>query len=236
MEARERERCHSRRPSIKRPWEEDAVLPETGNAWIGATLPPIDPVPYRRTSLSRQAEAGGNLHNLYQPDNRDVGAKRVRYEGNNDYISVSDGKLPFQAPRKSSRNPTLATRCTDCLTNPVIHIPHQRTFDSPGFQERHGGEPADAEDTAILCLRCRRLTTQVRDVELESCEACERNPELALVAQKAAQALTQLANTLVSGISSVRRGVIRVSLSGSCSPFPPLTPLVRWWILAEHIM
>jgi hypothetical protein len=60
-------------------------------------------------------------------------------------------------------------------------------------------------------------------LELEACEECESNPELALVTQKAAAALTKLANTLVSGISSVRRGVIRVSLSGSCSPF--LIPL-----------
>jgi len=107
MDARERERPQSRRPSIKRPWEEDPILPEMGNAWLGTTLPPIDPVPYRRPSISRQPEPGGNLHNLYQPnvlDDRDFVAKRVRYEGNNDYIPFSDSKLQSQAPRKSSRH------------------------------------------------------------------------------------------------------------------------------------
>ena len=110
MDARERERSQSRRPSIKRPWEEDAILPETGNAWLGTTLPPIDPVPYRRPSISRQPEPGGLLHNLYQPDNREFVAKRARYEGNNDYIPFPDGKLQSQASRKSSRNSVVATQ------------------------------------------------------------------------------------------------------------------------------
>jgi hypothetical protein len=106
-----------------------------------------------------------------------------------------------------------------------IYNPNQRAFDSPSFREgcegeRQGGEPADAEDTAILCRRCRRLTTQHQDLELyESCEECRRNPELALVTQKAAAALTQLADTINSGLPSDQRGVIRVSSSGLCSPF-----------------
>ncbi|PMD36483.1 hypothetical protein L207DRAFT_82607 [Hyaloscypha variabilis F] len=188
MDARGREK--SRRPSIKRPWEEDDVLPEPDNAWFGATLPPIDSLQYRRTSISTQvAEAGGNLHNIYQPNSREAGAKRVRYEGGTDYNPFPDGKLQSQASQ---------------LYNPI-----RRSFGTPDFQERQGGEPADTQDTAFLCRRCRRLTTQVRDLELEACEECESNPELALVTQKAAAALTKLANTLVSGISSVRRGVIR---------------------------
>jgi hypothetical protein len=119
MDARERERSQSRRPSIKRPWEEDAVLPEAGNAWFGATLPPIDHQQYRRTSTSRQAEAGGNLHNIYQPDSRDVGAKRVRYEGENDYTPFPDRKLQSQESRKSSRNPAMTTQF-------LISLPIQR--------------------------------------------------------------------------------------------------------------
>lgn len=111
MDAREREKSQSRRPSIKRPWEEDAISPETGNAWLGTTLPPIDPVPYRRPSISRQAEPRGNLHNLYQPDNREFVAKRVRYEGNNDYTSFPEGKLQSPAFRKSSRKSAVATQC-----------------------------------------------------------------------------------------------------------------------------
>lgn len=133
--------------------------------------------------------------------------------------------LPFRTGSSNPKHlvsqaePHYGRPMSNLLTNPEIYDPNQRSFDPPRFQERQGGEPADAEDTTLLCRRCRRLTTQVRDLELEACEECESNPELALVIQKSAAALTQLANTLVSGISSVRRGVIRVSLSGSCSPF-----------------
>lgn len=109
MDAREREKSHSRRPSLKRPWEEDAVSPGTGSGWFGATLPPIDPVQHRRTSVSRQADAEGSFH-LYQPDKRDVEAKRVRYEADNDYIHFPDGKLQSQASSRSSRNPAIPTQ------------------------------------------------------------------------------------------------------------------------------
>jgi hypothetical protein len=110
MDAREREKPQSRRPSIKRPWEEDTILPEAGNAWYGATLPPIDSLQYRRTSTSWQAKAGGNLHNIYHPDSREVEAKRVRYEGENDYITFPEGELQSQASRKSSRIPAMAAQ------------------------------------------------------------------------------------------------------------------------------
>lgn len=110
MDAREREKSQSRRPSIKRPWEEDIVLPEAGNTWFGATLPPIDPLQCRRTPTSKQAEAGGNFHNISHPDSREDGAKRARYEGGNDYIAFPEGKVQSQASRKSSRNPAIAAQ------------------------------------------------------------------------------------------------------------------------------
>jgi hypothetical protein len=86
-------------------------------------LPPIDPVQYRRTPVSRQADAEGSFH-LYQPEKRDVETKRVRYEadylngrecdtsrvGGLDYIHFPDGKLQSQASRKSSRNPAISTQ------------------------------------------------------------------------------------------------------------------------------
>lgn len=109
MDAREREKSQSRRPSLKRPWEEDDVSPGTRSGWFGATLPPIDPVQYRRTLVSRQADVEGSFQ-LYQPDQRDVEAKRVRYEEDNDYIHFPDGKLQSQASRKSSRNPAIPTQ------------------------------------------------------------------------------------------------------------------------------
>lgn len=98
MDAREREEPQLRRPSIKRPWEEEPISPGTGNAWQGNTLPPIDPAPFRRPSLPIGPELGGNFSNLYQ-NSRDFGAKRVRYEGTRDYIALSrEGKLQSQAP------------------------------------------------------------------------------------------------------------------------------------------
>lgn len=72
-------------------------------------MPPIDPVQYRRTPVSRQADAEGSFH-LYQPDKRDVEAKRVRYEADNDYIHFPHGKLQSQASRKSSWNPAIPTQ------------------------------------------------------------------------------------------------------------------------------
>jgi hypothetical protein len=111
MDGRERENSQSRRPSIKRPWEEAAISPEMGNSWLGTTLPPIDSAPYHRPSISWQAEIGGNLDNLYQPDNSEVVAKRARYEANNDYTSFPEGKLQSQPSRKLGRKSAM-----QCLT------------------------------------------------------------------------------------------------------------------------
>ena len=127
MDAKDRERSQSRRPSIKRPWEEDSVLPERGYAWLGTSLPPIGPPPHRRPSvptLPRHDDVGpdgGNLHSLYHPVNRESGPKRVRYEGSDDYLSAADLKLQSRAPRKSSRPSAMITG-SGCLTNPQRYI------------------------------------------------------------------------------------------------------------------
>jgi hypothetical protein len=74
--------------------------------------------------------------------------------------------------------------------------------------------PSNSQDIPNLCHGCRRPTTQDREVELgnpDSCEKCKRNPELAWITQAAAAGLTQLAETLRSGIPSDQRGTIRVS-------------------------
>lgn len=89
MDAREREDSQSRRPSIKRPWEEEYVLPEQVDVWNGTRLPPIDSSSYRRPSLPpRVTEPEDIWGNHYGSESRDGGAKRARYE-KHDYNSFS---------------------------------------------------------------------------------------------------------------------------------------------------
>ncbi|KAG4440219.1 hypothetical protein IFR05_004298 [Cadophora sp. M221] len=89
MDAREREDSQSRRPSIKRPWEEEYRLPEQVDVWNGTRLPPIDSSSYRRPSLPpRVTEPEDIWGNHYGSESRDGGAKRARYE-RHDYNSFS---------------------------------------------------------------------------------------------------------------------------------------------------
>ncbi|KAH7360592.1 hypothetical protein BKA65DRAFT_189029 [Rhexocercosporidium sp. MPI-PUGE-AT-0058] len=96
MDAREREASQSRRPSIKRPWEEDYALPQQVNVWSGTRLPPIDASSYRRPSLPpRVTEPEDIWGNHYGSESRDGGAKRARFEGN-DYNSFSPEELALK--------------------------------------------------------------------------------------------------------------------------------------------
>lgn len=120
MDARERVDSQSRRPSIKRPWDEDTTQSESAKSWHGAglPLPPIDLIPFRRPSLSRAAEIEGSFHSPYRAELRDGGVKRPRYE-DRDYNSLSqenldlNGKiLQTQPPRKLQQPP----QPIQCLT------------------------------------------------------------------------------------------------------------------------
>jgi hypothetical protein len=77
----------------------------------------------------------------------------------------------------------------------------------PGFNGQADAPPDN------LCRQCRRQTSLDQDEESlpECCEHCQKNPELALVTQAAAAGLTQLAETLRSGIASEKRGINPVS-------------------------
>ncbi len=108
MDAREREDSHSRRPSNKRPWEEDIVVSDEASIWSGTRLPPIDSSLYRRPSLPpRVTEPDDIWGNQYDSESRDGGAKRARCEGH-DYsvpresLDVSGKSLRTQASRKLS--------------------------------------------------------------------------------------------------------------------------------------
>jgi hypothetical protein len=93
----------------------------------------------------------------------------------------------------------------------------QSPTSSPNKRVTTGG-PAESQGHS-LCWKCRRTITQDGEEnspysDAESCGLCKGNPELAWVTQAAATGLTQLADTLRSGISSEKRGIIRVSGTG----------------------
>ncbi|KAE8451281.1 hypothetical protein EG329_004446 [Mollisiaceae sp. DMI_Dod_QoI] len=208
MDARERVESQSRRPSIKRPWDEDIASQENTNTWhsTGLPLPPIDVVPYRRPSLSRAAEIEGNFHSRYGSESREAGAKRARYE-EHDYNPLSrenldlNGKILqtqashpiYNSPRISRESPSFRS---------------QQRAEGWGRQIEDQGEAAGSGNTSSLCSRCRRLTTQQQDPEaVESCEDCRRNPEVALTLRTAANLLSQVEAKLLRDSS----GVIRAS-------------------------
>lgn len=197
-----REVSQSRRTSIKRPWE-DISLPEEGITRYPASLPSIDPVPLRRPSIPLGFEHGVFSNSRYGPDTSESVVKKQKFEGY-DYNS-----FPHQIPAHHKIPPTQSP-------NPG-YSQHRGSIQSPIFSPTQravaSGGPAESQDTPNLCVRCRRLTTRSEALELhaasDTCENCSSNPELAWVAQKTAAQITQLAETLRSGISSERRGVIR---------------------------
>ena len=99
----------SRRSSIKRPWDEESNLPQGSSSWSGSLLPPIGDVPYRRPSFQHAIEPPLLLR--YIPDERELAAKRARYEGD-DYRSLSrdDLGLNSEAPQSRRLSRTL-NRC-----------------------------------------------------------------------------------------------------------------------------
>ena len=109
MDAQEREDSQSRRSSIKRPWDEDATLPEQSNGWNGTILPPIDGAPYRRPSIHLEAESGAGTHSRYGTVSRESAAKKARFEGNNDYNTPPLGDLDLNGNSHLSGVPSTST-------------------------------------------------------------------------------------------------------------------------------
>lgn len=77
------------------------------------------------------------------------------------------------------------------------------------------------QDMSNLCRQCRRQTIFDQEEESlpECCEHCQKNPELALVTQACSIGLTQLAETLRSGIDSEKRGINPVSINKMLDSF-----------------
>lgn len=205
MEVLERENSQSRRSSIKRPWEEDTTLPEKDNAWHSALLPPIDTVPYRKVSIQRGGDEGAKWNGQ---DSREPVIKKAKFEGN-EYNTFPRQNLMPNGKIPPSRNPNLMyTQNRGSLESPTFTSKSQ----GPNGGPNRGG-PADSHDLSNLCRRCKRLTIQERESTTvgspDSCEDCKRSPELAWVTFESANMLTQLAETLSSGISSDERGIVR---------------------------
>ncbi|KAH7418272.1 hypothetical protein BKA64DRAFT_194966 [Cadophora sp. MPI-SDFR-AT-0126] len=157
MDAREGEDSQSRRPSIKRPWEEDYVLQEQVNAWKGTRLPPID-ASYRRPSLPpRFTEPEDIWGNHHGPETRGGEAKRIRYEGR-DYSSISredlDLRRDFFRPIDSHSNYT-PTRSSQ-------EVPSSRLEQDQGRGTAELGAPGASENASLTkaCSSCKGLIMQ----------------------------------------------------------------------------
>lgn len=98
------EGSQSRRASVKRPWEEDTTLPEKGNAWHSALLPPIDAVPYRRGSL-QGGDIETNKNNQYGSAPKESAVKKAKFEGH-EYNTFSRQNLEPNGKIPPSRNPS----------------------------------------------------------------------------------------------------------------------------------
>jgi hypothetical protein len=121
MDGRGRVESHSRRTSIKRPWDEDLEPPETvvPGVWHGGRLflPPIDAVPYRRHSVSAATEVEGNSHIRYGLDMRESrgASKRPRYE-EHDYNSMRGNS---DLVGKTLQTQSSVRKCRGSTPNPV---------------------------------------------------------------------------------------------------------------------
>jgi len=157
MDAREREDSQSRRPSIKRPWEEEYVLPEQVNVWKGTRLPPID-ASYRRPSLPPQfTETEDSWQNYYGSESSGGGVKRSRYEGH-DYNSLPqedlDLKGTFLKPIGSQSNYTPTRSPPD--------VPSSRREHEQVRVTAELGAPGASENVSLIeaCPSCKGLIMQ----------------------------------------------------------------------------
>ncbi|TVY17267.1 hypothetical protein LARI1_G004989 [Lachnellula arida] len=198
-----------RRSSIKRPWDEDTALAGKSNGWHGAPLPPIDDVPYHRLQVPRKAEPPTpTLHNGYDRESAEHGPKRPRWNEHN--ALPGETNALNGTPTHYSRPPA----------HPIYShsSSSQGPLGSPGLLHKQRGEAWErqsgdsvrhlaAQENADLARRSRRLLNPDSDL-LETCEDCKRNPELAYITKATAAGLTQLVETLSSGIASDQRDAI----------------------------
>ncbi|KAI9646184.1 hypothetical protein NHQ30_005624 [Ciborinia camelliae] len=205
MDARSKELPQSYRSGNKRRWEDVAKLPTqrngNSNGWHGGTLPPIEAGLFSRHLVSGISENRTIQNNQYTRNGGVSVAKRVRYEGDG---NSGIPKVDIDAPGKMP--PSQAHYSTRYDHNRAIQ--NTSTFGQPP-RVTVSGRVDSSQDASNICRQCRRQTTYDQEGESlpECCEHCQKNPELALVTQACSIGLTQLAETLRSGIDSEKRGI-----------------------------
>ncbi|TVY35120.1 hypothetical protein LSUB1_G006514 [Lachnellula subtilissima] len=230
-----------RRSSIKRPWDEDTALAGKSNGWHGALLPPIDDVPYHRPQPPRRAEPPTpTLHNGYDRESTEHGPKRPRWNQNNlpgEAYALNGTSTHYSRPPAHPISSHSSSRQAPLGSPSLLHKQTWEAFD------RQCGDPVRplaAHETTDLCQRCRRMLNSPDTDSLGTCEDCHRNPGLIHLTKEAAAGLTQLVETLSSGIASDQRDAIRErleKLEDGSAECPPLAQFglnrTLHWILSR---
>ncbi|KAM0148283.1 hypothetical protein ACHAQE_006638 [Botrytis cinerea] len=207
MDARSKESPQSYRSGTKRPWEDDTKTSTqhsgSSNSWHHGTLPPIEAGPLLPYSVYDHSGKWATQNNQNIRNGESSVVKRSRYEGG-DYKGVArvdldaHGKIPPSQAHYSSGYGHDYNQTIQNASTPVQppRLTANGRVDSP-------------QHVSDLCRQCRRQTTFDHEEESspECCEHCQKNPELALVTQACSVGLTQLAETLRSGIDSEKRGI-----------------------------
>ncbi|CZR54393.1 uncharacterized protein PAC_04277 [Phialocephala subalpina] len=237
-------------PSIKRPWDEDTIQPESAKSWhgTGLPLPPIEVIPFRRPSLSRSAGLEGTFQSRYGAELRDGGAKRPRYE-DHDYNSLSRENLDLNGRiLQTQTSHSIYDQARSSQELPSFRpLQHSGSREGWGRQIEDPGEAAGSRDTASLCPRCRRLTTQRQDSEaVDSCEDCLRDPELVLLVKTGCELLSNAFDKLARQEARLGHSSVGLSLSSKASSqrelispdCPPielgLKPTLNWMLGRIH--
>ncbi|KAF4624252.1 hypothetical protein G7Y89_g13921 [Cudoniella acicularis] len=211
MAAQEPEDSQLERSGIKRPWDEDRTLPAKGNTWHGTPLPPIDAVPHKSGQTPRRLDSGSILQSPYPRESIEPGPKRAKYEQNGYRPPhIEDTELSGSLHLRTNNTIYDTNHRSIGLAKSPSYPPKQRleAWEArSGDRERH----VELQNSNSLCRRCKQILTQHQDIDLlESCENCERDPELASLTQVAASVLTELAATLSPGISSEQRRLVSI--------------------------
>ncbi|RFU26226.1 hypothetical protein B7463_g10130, partial [Scytalidium lignicola] len=193
----------------KRPWEErmysrGAAGGGAGqeNLWSGSFLPQLDAIPYTRPQIPRTTAIADR--GRYDAEHSEMMSKRPRY-------SASSGEATAQDHRYSPSKMVI-----NAIRSPMYGAEQTTTTEASNYPptKSENMHTQNRQDQSGLCQRCRRSLREMADFTnsgsaQESCEICCKSPELAYVTQAAAAGLSQLAETLRSGMSSGRRGVVQ---------------------------
>ncbi|RQM08216.1 hypothetical protein DH86_00000668 [Scytalidium sp. 3C] len=200
--------------------------------WSGSLLPQIDAIPNTRPQFPCATAIGDRYRP--QSDEREAMSKRPRYEASSGNPMLRDprnspGKMVISAVRSPGYYPERTT---------PSELANFHQAETENLRALEGQDPSGI----LLCQRCRQSLRAVPDTEgldraPEAGDSWNRNPELAYVTQAAAAALSQLADTLRSGMSSGRRGVAQGSQRIGFADYPPIAQsglkLTLNWLLGK---